>query len=87
MPGAATLSVEVTNISGHGFWLLMGSEELPVPYAKFPWFKQATVGQIALVERPTQNHLYWPALDVDLSVDSLRDPDAFPLVSGEKPGT
>jgi hypothetical protein len=33
------------------------------------------------VERPTENHLHWPQLDIDLSVQSLRDPDSFPLVS------
>jgi hypothetical protein len=37
--------------------------------------------QIATLERPTVNHLYWPLLDIDLAVDSLRDPKAFPLVS------
>ncbi len=81
MPGVATLDVEVTNISTHGFWVLLGREELPVPYAQFPWFRKATIEQITTVERPTENHLCWPLLDVDLSVGSLRDPDAFPLVS------
>jgi hypothetical protein len=81
MHGVATLGAEVTNISAHGFWLLLGDEELPVPYAQFPWFKQATVAQLTAVQRPTENHLYWPELDIDLSVDSLRNPDAFPLVS------
>jgi Protein of unknown function (DUF2442) len=81
MPGATTLEAEVTNISAHGFWVLLGNEELPVPYAQFPWFKKATVEQILSVERPTENHLYWPQLDVDLSVESLRNPEAFPLVS------
>ncbi len=81
MPGTATLGAEVTNISAHGFWLLIGDEELPVPYAQFPWFKKATVEQILAVERPTENHLYWPGLDIDLSVESLRSPQAFPLVS------
>jgi hypothetical protein len=81
MPGVATLGAEVTNISAHGFWVLVGDEELPVPYAQFPWFKQATVAQLTAVQRPTDNHLYWPELDIDLSVDSLRNPDAFPLVS------
>jgi Protein of unknown function (DUF2442) len=81
MLGATTLDVEVTNISSHGFWILLGTEELPVPYSQFPWFKSATVEQISTVERPTENHLYWPKLDVDLSVESLRDPAAFPLVS------
>jgi len=81
MLGAATLEAEVTNISAHGFWVLLGAEELPVPYEQFPWFKQATVEQILAVERPTENHLYWPRLDVDLSVESLRRPGDFPLVS------
>jgi hypothetical protein len=31
---------------------------------------------------PSANHLYWPLLDVDLSVESVRNPEAFPLVSG-----
>ena len=32
-----------------------------------------------------QNFIYWPDLDVDLSVQSIRNPSAFPLVSGEAP--
>jgi len=81
MPGTVTLDAEVTHISRHGFWILLGEEELAVPFDKFPWFKQAMIEQISVVERPTANHLYWPQLDVDLAVESLRDPDAFPLVS------
>lgn len=81
MPGPVILEAEVTNISRHGFWILLGDEELAVPFAQFPWFERATVGQLADVQRPTANHLYWPQLDVDLSVESIRDPDAFPLVS------
>lgn len=84
MPGVTILEAEVTNISIHGFWVLLGNEELPVPYTSFPWFKTATVEQITTLERPTENHLYWPRLDIDLSVESLRDPEAFPLVSGSK---
>jgi Protein of unknown function (DUF2442) len=81
MPGSATLEAEVTNVSKHGFWLLLGNEELAVPFAEFPWFKSATIEQLSDVQRPTPNHLYWPQLDVDLAVESIRDPSAFPLVS------
>lgn len=80
MLGTATSAVEVTNVSIHGFWLLLGDEELAVPFAAFPWFKKATIEQLANVQRPAPNHLYWPQLDVDLSVESIRDPAAFPLV-------
>jgi hypothetical protein len=79
--GTATFQVEVTNISQHGFWLLLEGEELFLAFAQFPWFQDATVGKILHVERPTSNHLYWPALDVDLSVASIRHPKQFPLVS------
>lgn len=85
MPGTATSAAEVTNISPHGFWLQLGDEELPVPFADFPWFRTATVEQIVCVERPTANHLYWPKLDIDLAVESLRNPQAFPLVSQVRP--
>lgn len=81
MPGPAASAAEVTHVSPHGFWLLLDGQELPVPFADFPWFRQATVGQLFDVEWPAPDHLYWPQLDVDLSVRSLRDPSAFPLVA------
>ena len=79
--GASTLEVEVTNVSKHGFWLLLGDEELFVPFSEFPWFKDAPVAKLTNVERPKPHHLYWPDLDVDLAVDSIRRPEQFPLVS------
>ena len=81
MHGTATSQAEVTHVSKHDFWLLLNNEELLVPFAEFPWFKQATIGQLSAVEWPGENHLYWPQLDIDLSVESIRNPQAFPLVS------
>jgi hypothetical protein len=81
MLGTDISAVEVTNISGHGFWLLLDDEELFVPFASFPWFRNVPVGNILHVERPQPFHLYWPEMDVDLHVDSIRDPDRFPLVA------
>lgn len=81
MPGPVTSAAEVTHVSRHGFWLLLGDEELFLPFESFPWFKAATIEQISQVEWPTKDHLYWPLLDIDLSVASIRDPTAFPLVS------
>ena len=81
MLGTITSVAEVTHVSKHGFWLLLGSEELLVPFEQFPWFKKATIEQLSEVEWPTENHLYWPQLDADLSVESIRNPEAFPLVA------
>jgi len=77
--GAATSRVEVTNISPHGFWLLLGKRELFVPFKEFPWFQQASVKSISHVEWPTEDHLYWPDLDIDLSICSIEHPEKFPL--------
>lgn len=81
MHGAITSAVEVTHISRHGFWLLLDNEELLLPFEQFPWFRTATVDQIMSVERPSPEHLYWPLLDVDLAVTSIRHPERFPLVA------
>jgi Protein of unknown function (DUF2442) len=85
MPGAPTLEIEVSLATNKGFWLLLENEELFVPYSEFPWFKQATMEQITKVERPSVNHLYWPLLDVDLSIESVRHPASFPLISKINP--
>lgn len=82
MPGTVTLDAEVTNVSRHCFWILLGDEELVVPFSEFPWFRSATIEQISDLQRPTEDHLYWPQLDVDLSIQSIRDPARFPLRSG-----
>ena len=78
VPGISTSPVEVSNISKHGFWLLLGDEELFLPFSEFPWFRDASIEKISVVERPTADHLYWPLIDIDLSVESIRNPAAFP---------
>jgi hypothetical protein len=80
MPGIDTLAVEVTHISANGIWILIADEEFALPYAEFPRFRNAIVDQILIVERPTAGHLYWPKLDIDLAVASIKNPDAFPQV-------
>jgi hypothetical protein len=81
MLGTSTSDIEVTHVSRRGIWLLLGDEELHAPFTEFPWFAKATIEQISVVERPTSNHLNWSLLDVDLSVESLRNPAQFPLLS------
>jgi hypothetical protein len=81
MPGTRISPVEVTNVSRHGFWLLLDDEELFLPFADFPWFRGATIEQLCNVERPSDNHLFWPVLDIDLAVESIRQPSAYPLVA------
>ena len=77
--GASTSDIEVTNITKHGFWLWLAGRELFLPFAEFPWFENASVARITNVEWPSPDHLYWPDLDVDLSVRSIEHPEEFPL--------
>ena len=81
MPGTATSQFEVTNISQHGFWLLLDGHENFLAFEDFPWFKHATIEAILRLERPAPGHLYWPDLDVDLATDSIEQPERYPLTS------
>jgi hypothetical protein len=78
--GADTSQIEVSNIDQFGLWILVENKEYFLPYEDFPWFRKATVDQILKVELLHQDHLYWPELDVDLCIDSLAEPEKFPLI-------
>ena len=71
-------SVEVTSLSPHGFWLQCGEEELYMPFVEFPRFEHATVAQICHVQYVSATRLYWPALDLDFTLEAIRNPMAFP---------
>ncbi len=85
LPGKNISEVEVTNVSRHGFWLLIDEQELFLPFDKFPWFRDVPIGQLLKVEQPHPSYLHWPDLDVDLAVESIEFPERFPLVSRARP--
>src|ERR1700682_23878 len=84
-PGPSTSPAEVTNVSRHGFWLFVGERELFVPFNQFPWFREASVREITNVQLPTRHHLYWPDLDIDLAVESIEEPEKYPLATRSGP--
>jgi len=81
-----TSAVEVTHVSEHGFWVLLPRGEILVPFDRFPWFRDATIRQLQKVKLLHADHLYWPELDVDLSIDSIEHPERYPLVSKAESG-
>ena len=83
--GKRTSAVEVTNVSKHGFWLLIHAQELFLPFEQFPWFRDVPISHLLHVELPHPHHLYWPDLDIDLVVESIHHPERFPLVSKARP--
>lgn len=79
--GPTTSGVELSNVSQHGMWLLVDEREHFLPFDDFPWFRDGSIGQLAVIERPSSRHLHWPELDVDLTLESIEDPARYPLVS------
>ena len=74
-------AAEVTPISRHGLWLLVGSDEYFLAFADFPWFQDATVTASLEVQQLHPGHLYCPRLDVDLELDAIHHPELFPLIA------
>jgi hypothetical protein len=83
--GENILEAEVLNISRHGIWLYVKGKEYFLPYKEYPWFKEAKVSEIYNLELVHGFHLHWPDLDVDLELESLENPEKYPLVYESKP--
>jgi hypothetical protein len=81
MLGINISPLEITHVSAHGFWLWVDEQEFFLSFKAFPWFKAANITQLNQIERPTHNHLYWPDLDIDLTLDSIKHPHNFPLIA------
>jgi hypothetical protein len=77
--GKSTSAIEVTNVDVMGFWIYVDSKEHYLSFSDFPWFMDASIKKISHVEKESENHLYWPDLDVDLSLDMIDNPEAYPL--------
>jgi hypothetical protein len=82
MRGKNISEVEVSHINAHGLWLCVQDKEYFLPYSEFPWFKEAKIKEILNVQLLHGYHLYWPQLDVDLEIDSLNNPQSYPLIYG-----
>jgi hypothetical protein len=78
--GKNILPVEIQNISHRGIWIFVLNTEYFLNFENYPWFKNAKIVDILNVELHHDHSLHWPALDVDLELESLSNPDAYPLV-------
>ena len=78
-PGTS-ISAEVINIDTHGLWLLVHDKEYFLSHEAFPWFRDASIRSILNVQLVSATHVHWPDLDVDLCLDSIEHPEAYPLV-------
>jgi hypothetical protein len=72
--------VEITNISKNGIWIIIKESEYFMPFDEYPWFKDAKINDILNVSLLHETHLYWPNLDVDLDIKSIKNLEKYPLV-------
>jgi len=77
--GTVISDIEVLNISPRGFWLWVDDREYFLDFEDFPWFRDATIAQINDVKKVSDDHFYWPSLDIDLHRASIEHPEEFPL--------
>ncbi len=75
------LDVKITNISIFGIWISIRNKKIFMSYDDFPWFKDRSIRSIINVEDPSEGHLFWPDLEVDLTEESIEHPERFPLKS------
>lgn len=68
------------DITWQGIWIHVAGREYFLDYENFPWFKEATLGQIHELEFSDGFHLRWPRLDVDLHLDILTHLEQYPLI-------
>jgi len=66
-------------VSRNGMWIVVKEQEFFLPFSEYPWFTKATIDQIYDVQIFHDHHLHWPALDVDLDIESFKSPEAYPL--------
>lgn len=78
-PGKGISQIAVTDISPDGIWVLASGQEYFLPFEQFPWFKNATIDQILNVVEEHPGSYRWPELDVDLGLDSMKNPEQYPL--------
>ena len=58
-PGKGTSVVELSNVSPHGMWLLVDDREIYLPFAEFPWFRDASIAELSVIEHPDLKGIKW----------------------------
>lgn len=78
--GKSTSVNEVTNICKDGFWVLYRDKEYYVPFNDYPVFKKSTIKGIYSMIETAPGYIRWDALDCDIEVEALDNPEVYPLI-------
>ena len=81
----ASTSVSVLMINADGIMLSVCGHDYFLSYNRIPWMRDATISNVLNVRMSGKNAIEWPALDVDLEVESLKHPERYPLIIKNNP--
>ena len=78
-------SVSVLMINAQGIMISVGGQDFFLSYNRIPWMRDASIKDVLNVQMSGAEAVEWPALDVDLEIDSLRHPERYPLLIKRSP--
>ena len=81
----ANTSASVLMINGDGIMLSVGGHDYFLSYNRVPWMRDASISHVLNVRMSGQNAIEWPALDIDLEIESLKHPERYPLIIKRSP--
>lgn len=73
-------SASVLMINDKGIMLSVLGNDYFVSYNRLPWMRDARISDVLNVQMSGRSAIEWPALDVDLEIESLKHPERYPLV-------
>ena len=81
----ATTSVSVLMINGDGIMLNVCGHDYFLSYNRIPWMRDASISHVLDVRMSGHHAIEWPALDIDLEIESLKHPERYPLIIKRNP--
>lgn len=77
--GINTLS-KVLSITGQGILITIKEGDFFLNYKSYPWFKNAKINEVLNIKRD-QEAIYWDSLGVEIEIDSILNPQNYPLIA------
>ena len=62
-----------------GFWVFVEEKEYFIPFSDYPGFKESSINKILNVKFLPPSQLHWEEIDMDIELQALVYPEAFPL--------
>lgn len=82
---SVNMSASVLMINGDGIMLSVAGHDYFLSYNRVPWMRDASISSVLDVRMSGRNAIEWPALEIDLEIDSLKHPERYPLVIKRNP--